>query len=115
MRIKNSILHGGVRCKYLDHCVREHFGESGVVLEIQAGDAILIPAGVAHKNLGASSDFRVVGAYPLGQRPDMNQGRSGERPRADDNIARVPLPQADPVCGRDGPVSEFWMSGVSGS
>ena len=84
-------------------------GEAGIVLEARRGDVILIPAGVAHKNLGASSDFRVVGAYPLGQHPDMNQGRTGERPRADENIARVPLPEADPVCGSGGPLSEHWI------
>lgn len=58
-------------------------GEGGVVVSIAFGDVVIVPAGVAHKNLGASRDFRVVGAYPNGQRPDMNYGRAGERPRAD--------------------------------
>jgi len=50
------------------------------------------PAGVAHKNLGQSSTFAVVGAYPDGQHWDMNTGKPGERPRADQRIARVMLP-----------------------
>lgn len=87
-------------------------GESGIVIEVERGDVVLIPAGVAHKNLGASSDFKVVGAYPPGQRPDMNNGRAGERPRADENIARVPLPPADPVYGIDGPMGRLWSAKV---
>ena len=83
-------------------------GEAGIVVEVHAGDVVIIPAGVAHKNLGASADFRVVGAYPRGQRPDMNTGREGERPRADRNIARVGLPEADPVYGASGPLVKHW-------
>ncbi|MFZ1429866.1 MAG: cupin domain-containing protein, partial [Geminicoccaceae bacterium] len=39
-------------------------GEHGTTLDIEAGDAVLIPAGVGHCNLGASADLLVVGAYP---------------------------------------------------
>jgi uncharacterized protein YjlB len=83
-------------------------GERGVVHEINAGDVIVIPAGVAHMNLGASSDFGVVGAYPSGQDWDMNYGKAGERPRADRNIERVALPQSDPVYGKSGPLMDKW-------
>jgi uncharacterized protein YjlB len=83
-------------------------GEQGVILSVKRGDVVIIPAGVAHKNLGSTPDFRVVGAYPDGQRWDMNCGKAGERPRADQNIARVPLPQADPVYGSHGPLGEHW-------
>jgi uncharacterized protein YjlB len=83
-------------------------GERGLVLRVGPGDVVIIPAGVAHKNLGASQDFRVVGAYPRGQRWDMCYGKPGERPRADQNIARVPVPEADPVYGSDGPLIEHW-------
>jgi uncharacterized protein YjlB len=61
-------------------------GPEGVVLEARAGDVIIIPAGVAHKNLGSSADFRCIGAYPPGQTWDMNYGKPGERPTADRNI-----------------------------
>lgn len=83
-------------------------GDQGVVLDVQAGDVILIPAGVAHKNLGASPDFQVVGAYPSGQSPDMRYGKAGERPEADQNIQHVPLPSTDPLYGARGPVQEHW-------
>ena len=83
-------------------------GPEGVVLEVAPGDVVLIPAGVAHRNVGSSADFRVVGAYPHGQRPDVNDGREGERPGTDERIARVPRPQADPAYGKDGPLREQW-------
>lgn len=84
-------------------------GEQGLILTIQAGDVLIIPAGVAHKNLGASRDFHVVGAYPDGQYPDTCYGRAGERPQADRNIARLALPQADPLYGADGPLLKHWL------
>jgi uncharacterized protein YjlB len=83
-------------------------GEKGIIVEVCAGDVVIIPAGVAHKNLGSSRDFRVVGAYPLGQDPDMNYGKPEERPRTDRSIAAVPLPEADPVHGVKGPLFSFW-------
>ena len=84
-------------------------GEEGPALHVRRGDVVIIPAGVAHKNLGASQDFRVVGAYPSGQRADMNYGRPAERPRADQNIARVPLPEADPVYATQSPLVDHWF------
>ena len=84
-------------------------GEGGVVLTVGPGDVAILPAGMAHKNLASRADFRCVGAYPPGQYPDMNYGRSGERPGADSNIAWVALPPADPVYGNQGPLVERWM------
>ncbi len=83
-------------------------GDDGVVHALKHGDVIVIPAGVAHKNLGSSSDFGVVGAYAEGRDWDMNYGKPGERPRADRNIAAVPLPRMDPVFGADGPLLKRW-------
>ena len=85
-------------------------GENGVIETISAGDVIIIPAGVGHKNLGSSSDFNVVGAYPPRQNVDMNYGKPGERPRVDENIARVSLPTTDPVFGKTGPLLEHWRA-----
>jgi uncharacterized protein YjlB len=83
-------------------------GDHGATLTVACGDVIIIPAGVAHKNLGADGDFRVVGAYPQGQGPDMCYGKAGERPRADKNISKVTLPKMDPAYGVDGPLNKHW-------
>jgi uncharacterized protein YjlB len=83
-------------------------GPAGVTLDVATGDVLVIPAGVAHKNRGASGDFLVVGAYPDGQRWDLKRGEPGDRPEADRNIEQVPLPSLDPVYGDDGPVQEHW-------
>ena len=84
-------------------------GEKGVVLKVARGDVVVIPAGVGHKNLGASPDLLVVGAYPPGQDWDLCRGEAGERPQVLHNITRVPLPPADPVYGADGPLANHWM------
>jgi len=84
-------------------------GESGDTFRLQAGDIILLPAGTGHKNLGQSPDFRVVGAYPDDQYPDMNYGYPGERPHVLSNISAVPLPSHDPVEGLHGPVFTLWQ------
>lgn len=83
-------------------------GPEGETVDVRAGDVLIVPAGVAHKNLGASGDFLVVGAYPAGQDWDMNTGRPGERPQADRNIEQVPLPAMDPIYGAGGPLIMHW-------
>jgi uncharacterized protein YjlB len=82
-------------------------GPAGVTLDLAAGDVVVIPAGVAHKNLGASGDFRVVGAYPSGSAPDLCTGKRGERPAADEAIARLAVP-IDPVEGPAGALETLW-------
>lgn len=83
-------------------------GPSGKEVKMHAGDVVLLPAGTAHKNLGHSDDYLIVGAYPRGQSPDMCYGKPDERPDADAEIAAVPLPGTDPVFGRQGPLLEQW-------
>ena len=83
-------------------------GPGGKPVTADAGDVLVIPAGVAHMNVAASGDFRVVGAYPAGTSPDMNTGKPGERPDTDRNIARLPMPASDPVEGRRGPLVAHW-------
>lgn len=83
-------------------------GEQGIICELHIGDVVVIPAGVAHKRLKSSADFRVVGAYPTGQTWDMCYGKKGERPKTDQNITDVPTPQTDPVLGDEGPLLDLW-------
>lgn len=74
-------------------------GPKGQEFEVRAGDVIVIPAGVAHKRLSSSGDFLVVGCYPPGLDWDLLRGEASDRPRADANLAAVPLPGTDPVGG----------------
>jgi uncharacterized protein YjlB len=83
-------------------------GPEGVSQEIAIGDVVIIPAGVAHKNLGSNDNFGVIGAYPEGRDWDICRGRKGERPAADERIARIPIPRGDPIYGPDGPLAAFW-------
>lgn len=83
-------------------------GEPGITLTIEPGDVLILPAGVAHKKLDSDGNLGIVGAYPQGQRPDMCSGKSGERPQADQRIADLPLPAADPIFGATGPMQQHW-------
>ncbi len=85
-------------------------GEEGLIATVTAGDVIVIPAGVAHKNLGADPGFTVVGAYPQGQHPDMCYDKPGERPETDETIARVPFPESDPLAGPAGALMRHWTA-----
>jgi len=82
-------------------------GEQGQKVEVRAGDIIVIPAGVGHKNLG-STELGVVGAYPDGRSWDLNRGLPGERPQTDKNIAALPIPATDPFQGRDQGLRTLW-------
>jgi uncharacterized protein YjlB len=87
-------------------------GEGGAKVELAAGDAVLIPAGVGHCALGGSADFACVGFYPPGAEPDLERD---EAPPADAaaRVAAVPLPATDPLFGEDGPLTRLWRARVS--
>lgn len=74
-------------------------GPKGRDVAVAAGDVLVLPAGTAHRRIGAEGDFLVVGAYPLGQDWDLLKGEESDRPEADKRIAAVPRPQTDPVGG----------------
>lgn len=85
-------------------------GPNGIILTFEKGDVVVIPAGVAHCRVDNADGFSCLGAYPEGQRYDMNYGKNGERAQADDNIQNVPLPENDPVYGKNGPLLKNWLS-----
>ena len=66
----HSIAHEVVGCAR--GAARLQFGgPEGPVVDVQAGDAVLIPAGVAHARLDDEPGYVSVGAYPPGQQPDL--------------------------------------------
>lgn len=85
-------------------------GEYGIELTLEKGDVIIIPAGVAHKNLTPKSGFKCVGAYPGGMDYDIKTGKQGERPETDEKIKEVPIPGTDPVFGKEGELQRNWTS-----
>ena len=85
-------------------------GPGGVVVDLRAGDVVVIPAGVSHKNDGATADLVVVGAYPIQLDPDgdLHTGAPSEAARVKRELANVALPTTDPVYGADGPLLRHW-------
>ncbi len=85
-------------------------GETGIRVELQKGDLIVLPAGVAHRNCGKLKDVICIGAYSNGKDFDMNYGHPRERPTADNNIAAVKLPSEGPLYGKTDPLIIIWQS-----
>ena len=77
-------------------------------MRIEKGDLIVLPAGTAHKRLDSGDGFAVVGAYPDNQKYDMNYGKEDEFEISKVNIKKVPLPNNDPVFGKNGEINSLW-------
>ncbi|HTK84157.1 MAG TPA: cupin [Patescibacteria group bacterium] len=83
-------------------------GKSGITLRLKAGDLLVLPAGTGHCSLASAKNLVVVGAYPAGQE-DYDICRSLKKcPGAKAHIEKVPLPEADPLYGRGGPLTKIW-------
>lgn len=85
-------------------------GESGEELDLGPGDVAILPAGTGHQCLWHSPDLVVIGAYPKGGRFDLCRGSKAEREKALSVIPTVPLPDTDPVYGKDGPLLKLWRA-----
>jgi uncharacterized protein YjlB len=83
-------------------------GEDGDLVTVSAGDVVIIPAGVAHACINASDDFTVVGAYPGGVDYDTIRDDPNALASSQQRIAQVPVPDADPIDGADGPLVKLW-------
>lgn len=86
-------------------------GPQGERLDVRAGDVLVLPAGTGHCREGSAAGLLVVGAYPPGQEGyDLRRGDAAEHDEVRANIARVPLPEQDPVEGPTGPLVEAWRA-----
>ncbi len=83
-------------------------GDTGRMVTLRAGDAVLIPAGVGHKQVYASEDFMVVGAYPEGFAPETNRDEPARLRAAEQQVKQVPLPTRDPFTGKEGALTDIW-------
>lgn len=85
-------------------------GPEGRTFEVARGDVLVLPAGTGHRLEDGSGDLLVVGAYPEGMAWDIRRGDPAEYDEVQANIAAVPLPDADPVHGTEGPLPRLWAA-----
>ncbi len=85
-------------------------GDNGEDVDLGPGDVAILPAGTGHQCLWASPDLVVVGAYPRSGRFDLCRGSKAEREKALTVIPSVPLPDTDPVYGKNGPLLKLWRA-----
>jgi uncharacterized protein YjlB len=90
------------------HAAIEFGGKGGKLIEVKAGDVIILPAGVGHQRCRASRDLLVVGAYPQSGRYNEPRPNEIEHAAAVASIAAAHLPDTDPVYGRSGPLMKAW-------
>ncbi len=91
----------------------EVFGRGGTPIRVEAGDVIVVPAGVSHIMVGHSDDVMMVGGYPDGRDWDNMQedhlteelGRAAAK-----RVMMCPIPAKDPVTG--GPIHQ-WIDAAS--
>ncbi|RWU17205.1 cupin [Pseudomonas alkylphenolica] len=81
-------------------------GPNGRLVEVSAGDVLLLPVGTGHCNTQCSDDFLVVGAYPPGQHADTCRQAPSQQQLA--SILSLSFPEQDPVQGVHGAVHRYW-------
>ncbi|QCB55715.1 cupin [Sphingopyxis sp. PAMC25046] len=72
-------------------------GPDGELVDVIAGDALVLPVGTGHSCAHASGDFAVVGAYPEGSEWDICTEAPSEE--AFQRMRDLPPPARDPVTG----------------
>ncbi|QDV39124.1 hypothetical protein [Tautonia plasticadhaerens] len=83
-------------------------GAGGVVVELEAGDVLVLPAGTSHTRLGNTADSWMVGGYPEGRDWDLIRDEEvgeAEARAALKLIGSLPIPARDPVTG--GPMAAW--------
>jgi uncharacterized protein YjlB len=85
-------------------------GEHGEVVEVEAGDLAVLPAGTGHQRLSSSDDLLVIGAYPPDGTYNLCKGSKSEHDTALRTIPKVPVPNSDPVLGKDEGLVKLWRA-----
>lgn len=93
---------------YSGKCIVQVGGPKGKKVTIKAGDVIIFPAGVAHKNIQSSVNFKSIGCYPFAIDYDMHVGKLNERSQVIKNIRKVKHPKTDPIYGKSGHLFRYW-------
>lgn len=83
-------------------------GQTGMSIEVSAGDVLILPAGVGHYAVSEHIDYEIVGGYPDGRVWDILIGTKEEREQAIPRIEKLPVPAKDPVFGQEGELLKLW-------
>lgn len=84
-------------------------GEHGISAHLHKGDAVVIPAGVAHCGDQISERLVILGAFPAGFGfHDFRLGYASEYAEMALRASRVPIPAFDPLFGVAGPLVRRW-------
>ena len=78
------------------------FGDNGTRIRVEAGDVLVLPAGVSHVMVGNSEDIQMVGGYPDGRDWDNVQEALLDEPARRAAVKRImmlPIPSRDPATG----------------
>lgn len=74
-------------------------GQNGQLFHLEAGDAIIIPAGVGHFSIADSTGYLVAGGYADGNTWDMIYNEPEKYEAAKQRIRLLPKPILHPVSG----------------
>jgi uncharacterized protein YjlB len=82
-------------------------GATGQRVTVGEGDVVILPAGTGHRRVRGSSDFMVIGAFPVGQEEHdiYTDLHSCADYRA--RIEAIPIPP-DPAYGETGALAAAW-------
>jgi uncharacterized protein YjlB len=98
-RGRAKVRFGGERCEEID---------------LLAGEVVVLPAGTGHQGRWTSPDLVVIGAYPKSGKFDLCRGSRADHARALATIPMVPIPDSDPLRGKDGPLLRLWRKAAAG-
>uniref|UniRef100_A0A7S4P5X3 Cupin type-2 domain-containing protein n=1 Tax=Paramoeba aestuarina TaxID=180227 RepID=A0A7S4P5X3_9EUKA len=74
-------------------------GEKGVIVDVECGDVLLIPPGVAHKGITQTPGFSVLGTYPE-EAPEADLLTKPPTPQQREFMETILLPSQHPISGR---------------
>ncbi|MCC3701179.1 cupin domain-containing protein [Rouxiella badensis] len=88
-------------------------GAKGEIIEVNVGDVLLLPAGVGHRQVSADDNFMMVGAYPPNVSADLCHDEPSKLAARTKAVAKVPLPQTDPVTGHSEGSMLLWRNAAA--
>ncbi|KAH6669902.1 hypothetical protein B0J14DRAFT_106948 [Halenospora varia] len=95
--------------------------DCGIKLKVQKGDVFVFPAGVSHASIDSKGEYEYVGLYPErnersedGEAFDMHycDATPDETKKLAARCAQTPVPDLDPLYGRDGPLPRIWKDAL---